>query len=73
MNKLLNLIDGWKSYVGFSGMGLTLLVKGLGFMDDLQEVVIRFAPDANAFEVLMGFFGGLASVGVTHKLSKMKK
>lgn len=68
-------INGNKSYVGFVGLGLLFMARGLGLLDELQTlaVMVGFPPDGNAWATLVGFFGSLAAVGITHKLAKATK
>ena len=69
---MLKWINGRKSYVGFVGLGITLVLRGLSLMDNLQAFAISsgLSPDVDVFQTLMGFFGSLAGVGIAHKLSK---
>ncbi len=65
-------INGNKSYIGFVGLGITLVLRGLSLMDNLQALTVSYGlpPDVDVFQTLMGFFGSLAGVGVAHKLAK---
>lgn len=65
-------INGRKSYIGFVGLGITLVLRGLGLADDVQALAVSsgLPPDVDVFQTLMGFFGSLAGVGVAHKLAK---
>lgn len=67
-------INGKKSYIGFIGLGLTLVLHGLGLMDEIQALAISsgLPPDVDVFRTLMGFFGPLAGIGIAHKLAKPK-
>ncbi len=65
-------INGRKSYIGFVGLGVTLVLRGVGLADDMQALWASagLPPDVDVFQTLMGFFGSLAGVGIAHKLAK---
>ena len=68
---MLEYFNGKKSYTGLVGLGLTCILQGLGFMDDLQAVVAAAGlADVDVFGVLVSFFGSLVGIGFTHKLAK---
>ena len=68
-------INGNKSFTGFIGLGLLFMARGLGLGDELQvlAIAVGFPADGDAWITLVGFFGSLAGVGITHKLAKAAK
>ena len=68
-------INGKKSYIGFIGLGLLFVARGLGLSDDLQTLAITagFPADGDAWATLAGFFATLGGVGLSHKLAKADK
>ena len=66
----MKFLNGWKTVLGFVGLGVTVLTSAGGDAAQVGAVVRDVARNADA--VVLGAFGCLAALGVIHKAEKAR-
>lgn len=66
----MKFLNGWKTVLGFVGLGVTVLSSAGGDVAQVGAVVGEVAGHVDA--VVLGVFGTLAALGVIHKAEKSR-